>query len=74
MPGLEGEDFFQSFDAIAGGFGAESPGGDEFGEPVALVFFVFDDQYFFNFHSESGPLGKSGPAATSCSAGIFRHT
>ena len=72
--GAEGLDFLQTFDAIAGGFGAESPGGDEFGEPVALVFFVLDDQYFFDFHSELGPLGGRAQPAQFCSSGISRHT
>ena len=50
-----GDDFFQALHAIARGFGAISPGGDQFSQPGALVFFVFDDQYFFGIHRQSGP-------------------
>ena len=34
-----------------GSFSAIAPGGNQFGEPGALVLFVFDDQYFFLAHS-----------------------
>ena len=42
--------FFQSLGTVESGFSAIAPGGNQFGEPGALVFFIFNNQYFFVAH------------------------
>jgi hypothetical protein len=43
--------FVEPIGAILGGLGAVAPRGNEFGEPAALVLFIFDNQYLFVAHS-----------------------
>ena len=45
--GLPGGDLLQRFEAVASGFGAIAPAGDQLGEARQRVGLVFDDQDFF---------------------------
>ena len=42
--------FFKSLGTVDSGFSAVAPGGNQFGEPGTLVFFIFNNQYLFVAH------------------------
>ena len=51
MDGDQAATFSSPFDAVTGGFCPVAPGGKQLCQASALVFFVFDDQYFFLAHN-----------------------
>ena len=47
MPGCQAADFFERFEAVAGGFCAIAPAGDQLGQARQGMRLVFDDEDFF---------------------------